>query len=84
MSRFLWFTTGMNSTQPWQRVSPTVVTSASPEWCGGEGWAEIRKEWYADGPSLFTYRVTINGITVEKDFLTLRSAKAHVEQHFAR
>lgn len=67
------------SAQKWRRISPTVVTRGSPGWCGGEGWAEIRKEWYADGPSLFTYRVRIDGITVEEDFLTLRAAKAYVE-----
>lgn len=41
----------------------------------------IRKEFYADGPSLFTYVVCKHGVPVDVgyDFGKLRQAKAYVE-----
>jgi hypothetical protein len=59
----------------WQRVTdPTGYQTARYLW----GEFEVRKEFYADGPSMFTFVLYRNGARVDER-RTLRAAKALAE-----
>ena len=65
-------------TQTWKKTGTGVYPSLGAEYSYGETW-KVRKEWYADGPSLFTWVVYKDGAAVI-DQNTLKAAKRLVEK----